>query len=62
LHEASLPFLRFRKLIASQVNIYVYDGEVFYYNSEGTMSRYPFQVAAVLTAASAQTSIRGGAF
>ena len=51
----SAVFSGFGNIISSAVNIYVYDGEVFYYNSEGTLSRYPFQVAAVLTAASAQT-------
>jgi predicted Zn-dependent protease len=51
----SAVFDGFGNIIASRVNIYVYDGEVFHYNSEGTKSRYPFQVAAVLTAASAQT-------
>ncbi len=52
----SSVFKDFEKIIASQVNIYVYDGQVFYYNSEGTRSQYPFQIAAVLTTASAQTS------
>jgi predicted Zn-dependent protease len=51
----SAVFSGFGNIISSAVNIYVYDGEVFYYNSEGTLARYPFQVAAVVTAASAQT-------
>ncbi len=51
----SAVFDGFGNIISSRVNIYVYDGEVFHYNSEGTKSRYPFQVAAVLTAASTQT-------
>jgi hypothetical protein len=51
----SSVFTGFGKIIASKVNIYVYDGEVFYYNSEGTKTRHPLQIAAVLTAASAQT-------
>ncbi len=39
---------------ASQVNIYVYDGQVFFTNSEGSSAQYPFQVAAILATASAQ--------
>ncbi len=52
----SSVFTGFRNIISSQVNIYVYDGQVFYYNSEGTISQYPFQIAAVLTTATAQAS------
>ena len=49
----SAVFADFGKIHASQVNVLIYDGQVFYLNSEGTMARYPFQVAAVLTTASA---------
>ncbi len=47
-------FSRFGRISTSQVKILAYDGQVFYHNSEGTIARYPFQVAAVLVTASAQ--------
>lgn len=52
----SAVFAGYGKINMSQVNIYVYDGQVYYHNSEGTLAQYPFQVAAVLTTASAQSS------
>jgi TldD protein len=51
---ASSAFAAYGNIISSQVNIYVYDGQVFFHNSEGSMAQYPFQVAAVMTTASAQ--------
>jgi predicted Zn-dependent protease len=51
---ASSVFAAYANIISSQVNIYVYDGQVFYHNSEGSMAQYPFQVAAVVATASAQ--------
>ncbi len=51
---ASAVFSSYSNINASQVNIFVYDGQVFYHNSEGSIAIYPFQVAAILATASAQ--------
>ncbi len=52
----SSVFAESGKINTSQVSILAYDGHVFYHNSEGTIAQYPFQVAAVLTTASAQAT------
>ncbi len=39
---------------SSEVNIYVYDGQIFYHNSEGAEAQYPFQAVAIMVVASAQ--------
>ena len=53
---ASSVFSAYGNILSSQVNIYVYDGQVFYHNSEGSIAQYPFQVAAVMATASAQAA------
>jgi hypothetical protein len=51
--KISSVFTEFGRIHSSQVNIFIYDGQVFYLNSEGTAAQYPFQLVAVVTTASA---------
>lgn len=50
----SSVFAGYGSIQSSEVNIYVYDGQIFYHNSEGSEAQYPFQVVAVMVAASTQ--------
>lgn len=53
--EISEVFKDFPAIQKSEVNVFVYDGQVFFANSEGTTAQYPFQVAGILASASTQT-------
>ncbi len=51
---ASGVFADYASIVASQVDVLVFDGEVYYHNSEGTIARYPFQIAALIVKAATQ--------
>ncbi len=50
----SAVFADYGSIQSSEVNIYIYDGQIFFHNSEGTEAHYPFQVVALMATASTQ--------
>lgn len=50
----SAVFLKYPKLQASQVTVYLYQADVRYLNSQGTWARYPVKVSAVVAEAATQ--------
>ncbi len=52
--ELSAVFADYGSIQSSEVNVYVYDGQIFYHNSDGAEARYPFQVVALMVTASTQ--------
>ena len=51
----SAVFADYGSIQSSEVNIYIYDGQIFFHNSEGTEAQYPFQVIALMATASTQS-------
>ncbi len=51
----SAVFVDYGSIQSSEVNIYIYDGQIFFHNSEGTEAQYPFQVVALMATASTQS-------
>jgi hypothetical protein len=47
-------FADYKSIISSEVNFYVYDANVFFQNSEGTKTQYPFQVIGIIATALTQ--------
>lgn len=52
----SAVFKKYPAIQKSDVNVFAYDGQVYFANSEGTEVRYPLQVASVKVVASTQAA------